>query len=526
MGISLQEVLTIPPFNKASVIAGLKGLNRTITSIGVMNTHKSTDCIRSNGLILLSGYDNNGFFDLCDLIQKANIKDATGIAIEFKRCIDDIDIKVVNLANELSLPIVCLPFKPDRVDYIDKIWSVIRNRDTEVGNSTKIVDCVTRGVLTGEGFDSILQTAGATLGTPCALFDIQGNLISYFGYHSEFWHEVNSHYLSGSPYAEICEGIYSCKTKESTLEFFQIISQIKTGNDHFGNLFVLSQYTFTNYELIILMQVLTVCCLEFQRNKTLNTLQRYYRESFLNDLILGLVVDPTIIKEKLDFYGVRLEGGGTVVIIDFSEKSKKADSIHLLVSTYRSLLDNYLTDNNIMSTFLADQFVIIIPFKDKVIKIVSCVAEILENNEPTRNHKIAIGRDTSDISKIHLSYNDARNLLKLEKFSNESILDYKKLGLVRLLLDKIDQESLKEFFQEYLDPILDYELENHINLLDTLEAYYQEDCNIRNTGKRLFIHFNTVRYRLNLLKDITKLDIDDPDVKATLTIALKIRSLI
>lgn len=527
MGITVREALTIPPLNKAIVIAGASGLERTIKVLGVTDVPDFSDWVRGNELILTTGYFMNPSLNLCDIIRKADAKGAAGIGIKFKRYINDINDDVIGLANELGFPILSMPFEHRWVDYFNTVFTTIMDKNTaEIGYSKKMLEDFTEVVLAGGGFDSIVQTAGAILNRPCGLFDIRGNLISYVGQHPEFWNEVNSTYHSCLEHNKLFEGIYTCNVNIFNSEFFQMVSNIKTGNEYFGNFFVISKQNFSNYDLIILRQVLTVSCIEFQKRKAVEAVERNYKESFLNDLIRGLFLDKSVIESKLDFYGLKISKGGTVVVIDFPSKSKMVDTANQHVSNLRYLFDTNFGFKNPISTYLADQVVMIIPAGYSIVKTVDKVADILKKNLPEAEFKIAIGRDINDISKIYQSYKDARNILKIADICDKDILDYKNLGLIRLLIDKIDKESLKEFFLDYLGPILKYQRENNIDLLNTLAVYYHENCNIRNTGKRLFIHYNTVRYRLNLIKDISKLDIDNVDIKTTLSIALKIKTVI
>jgi purine catabolism regulator len=59
--------------------------------------------------------------------------------------------------------------------------------------------------------------------------------------------------------------------------------------------------------------------------------------------------------------------------------------------------------------------------------------------------------------------------------------------------------------------------------METLEAFFACHGNLSQTANRLHIHRNTLTYRLERISAITQLDLDDPDARFSLQLALKLR---
>ena len=57
---------------------------------------------------------------------------------------------------------------------------------------------------------------------------------------------------------------------------------------------------------------------------------------------------------------------------------------------------------------------------------------------------------------------------------------------------------------------------------ETLEAYLRHSGNTRETCRELFIHRNTLTYRLRKIEELLRLDLDDGEVRATCLLALRI----
>ena len=60
-------------------------------------------------------------------------------------------------------------------------------------------------------------------------------------------------------------------------------------------------------------------------------------------------------------------------------------------------------------------------------------------------------------------------------------------------------------------------------LLETLESYFQNLGNQRRIAQELYIHYNTVAYRLNSIQELTQMNLEDPEHRLQLELALYLR---
>ena len=82
------------------------------------------------------------------------------------------------------------------------------------------------------------------------------------------------------------------------------------------------------------------------------------------------------------------------------------------------------------------------------------------------------------------------------------------------------------FYSEYLMPLVEYDQKNNANLIDTLKDYINCGYNYRETSKILYVHPNTVRYRISIIEKLTRLDFKLADDRLNMEIALKIMPFI
>lgn len=102
---------------------------------------------------------------------------------------------------------------------------------------------------------------------------------------------------------------------------------------------------------------------------------------------------------------------------------------------------------------------------------------------------------------------------------------YAELGLYRLLGQLSDRGEVKRFQQELLGQLVAYDEEHGTELLITLEAYFNHHGNISETAEALYVHRNTLSYRLQRVTEITGLQLSDPEARLNLQVALKIHRL-
>ena len=82
------------------------------------------------------------------------------------------------------------------------------------------------------------------------------------------------------------------------------------------------------------------------------------------------------------------------------------------------------------------------------------------------------------------------------------------------------------FYRKTLGKLIAYDVEKNAELVETLEGFFACHGNLSQTATRLHIHRNTLTYRLEQITNIAQLDLEDPDARFSLQLALKLRPVI
>jgi len=95
---------------------------------------------------------------------------------------------------------------------------------------------------------------------------------------------------------------------------------------------------------------------------------------------------------------------------------------------------------------------------------------------------------------------------------------------VRPLLDALASDPVKlDYYRGLLGPLERYDRDHHGDLVATLAAYIHHGGNSSRTADALFMHRNSLRYRLQRIRALTGLDPDAPDARLALQVAVLLK---
>jgi DNA-binding PucR family transcriptional regulator len=137
--------------------------------------------------------------------------------------------------------------------------------------------------------------------------------------------------------------------------------------------------------------------------------------------------------------------------------------------------------------------------------------------------RIALGDPFADPRGARVSHRQARHVLDAMRRANRGgVASPSELGAYQLLLAVQDERQLAEFARRELGPLLDYDATHGAQLVDTLEALIRHNGSLKLAAAELYVHVNTLGYRLGRIKQLLGSGIDDADRRASLYLALLI----
>ncbi|MFO0997116.1 MAG: helix-turn-helix domain-containing protein [Alphaproteobacteria bacterium] len=111
-------------------------------------------------------------------------------------------------------------------------------------------------------------------------------------------------------------------------------------------------------------------------------------------------------------------------------------------------------------------------------------------------------------------------------FGKTGVLQASDFGPFAVLLSAADHESVRQFVADTLGRIEAHDRDHKAELLRTLAAFIDNGCRYQATADALAIHVTTLRYRLERLREMFDVDVEQPDRRFGLELALRLRDLI
>lgn len=155
------------------------------------------------------------------------------------------------------------------------------------------------------------------------------------------------------------------------------------------------------------------------------------------------------------------------------------------------------------------------------------LVETILGTAPRAQVIIGIGRPAASPAEWLRSLQQARESWHMGKsWQGAPVTYFGDLGLYQLLTALSSNPEAARFFRKTIRPLIEHDDNRSAELVETLDAFFHCHGNLSQTAARLHIHRNTLTYRLERIAAITKLDLNDPDARFSLQLALKLRPVL
>ncbi len=246
--------------------------------------------------------------------------------------------------------------------------------------------------------------------------------------------------------------------------------------------------------------------------------EKFDKNAFFQNLIMDnmLVVDMYSKAKKLR---VPTDSVRCVFLVE-TESTNQISGIDVLRSVFPKGSDDYVIEADDRTYAVIKSF----DPADELDEQAKETAEMLVDTMNTQamvKVRVSYGKMVSDIKQVSAAYKEARMAMEVGKifYQEKAIVSYDTLGIGRLIYQL--QPSLCEVFlhEIYGDDIPDHLDEETLN---TINKFFENNLNVSETSRQLFVHRNTLVYRIEKLQKMTGLDIRTFDDALTFKIALMV----
>ena len=245
--------------------------------------------------------------------------------------------------------------------------------------------------------------------------------------------------------------------------------------------------------------------------------ERFDKNNFIQNLLLDnlLLVDLYNRAKKLH---TEVEARRVVYMIE-TKQEKDLNARELLKTLFATRTRDFITAVDERSIILIHEL-----REDEDYEDVEQVANMMKdmlNSEAMATVRISYGTIVSEIKQVSKSYKEAKMALDVGKifYAEKRIIAYNTLGIGRLIYQlpiSLCEMFMHEVFGDNIPDSLDEET------LTTINKFFENNLNVSETSRQLYVHRNTLVYRLEKLQKSTGLDIRKFDDALTFKIALMV----
>ena len=532
--MTVEELLQLPTIKGLKLISGNLGVHREISTVTVVDTPDGFQWLKGNEVVITTTYalekTPNAFLDFISKLLSRNI---SALIVKSDRYIKVIPENAKKLCDEKALPLIYCPAIYAFTDIINPTLSGIISKQAEqLKESSKIHESFLELAINDRSIHQILQTLSTLIQEPTAYVDTVFHKV----YFSENVSE-DSLYLKGLSYEIILNEYrekYQCidvVNKEQKFGYIMLLSDRsdRTYPDTDSNIYK----TAIEYASIVII-------LRMQIRISNRMIEEKYYSSFVGDLMLNNVKTREEINTRAHLYGWNLDGGGFVAIIDINnikkyylraldtgtnEKLQKYTdrifdtSIKCIKQAFPSTI--YYSQSDFIAFLITGKLPV--SARKTLADTFSQIQHSLLNAVPF-TISMGVGMYVDDIINIHNSYQQAKQVIQtvyqIQQFNR--LFFYDQIGIYRLLFSISSNNEAIEFCDKYIKPLQQYDDQHHANLIETLQSIINCGWNLKLASEKLFLHYNSVKYRFQKICDLLEIDLRDNSRHTEIELALKI----
>jgi len=377
---------------------------------------------------------------------------------------------------------------------------------TSLQRSMDIHQRLTRVAVSGEGQPGIAKALHELTGMPVAIEDRYGNLTAWGGPGQPDPYPKESF----AKREHLLRRLMRASTPVRDGERLILLASPRT--DVLGVLALIdAQHRADHADLVALEHGATVLSMELARLRGIADTELRLRRDLVHDLLAGSDDDSALTRaEALDY---DLRRPHRVVIVEGRGRARAHDA---LLSAVRRAMRTARQDG-LFETWSGDVAIVTAGQANW-----EQLRRAVETDLGGQVH-IGVGGPCARPSELPRSLREAGLALRLRKtlLPGNSACEYPKLGIFRMLAAIPDLSDVETFVREWLGSLLDYDARRKAELVHTLTQYLEHGGNYDATAAELSVHKSTLKYRLQRIRELTGLELNDPDVHFNLQLATR-----
>ncbi|OIK12245.1 hypothetical protein BIV60_16570 [Bacillus sp. MUM 116] len=535
---TVRDIMKRPHFCEAKIIAGYNGLNRHVKWIHILETNENQSLIDGNEVILTTGLFYNGDINSClSFLQELIRQNASALCIELGANFSSIPGEMIELAESYDFPLIIFTRKVKFVEITSDIHALLINSNVKALKELETFHKkLSQLNLQSKGISTILQTFHQMLSLNIIYYPIDGDPI--------FLPQLNS------TDQKECLELFRIQIEKCSIDSTEQMQKIVNPENIILYQPVIAMGQCLAYvgvwmvereadEFISLSLDYTVTAIAQNLLRLLFIEERNFHEQniLLNDILNNRIQGEELLRTKLGlfpndmrdfcFYCGVMEWGFPRVNTTYEDLGAMQQSIVVMT---RNMMKRHFFQTVILPLgnrvyFLVYQTQIdrkqMRPIQERigiaVNQLKQAVANLLENREIF----MGMSNPAHLLTQAYQGFQEAKQVIEIAKITESNPNPfYENMGIFRILLNMKDERTIPSFINDYLGKVIQYDKEHGHQLLETLKIYLNNNSSKQKTAKELFIHRQTLYYRLGKLEELLG-DLTNPERRICIELSLR-----
>ncbi|WP_372997441.1 PucR family transcriptional regulator [Lutispora sp.] len=553
-GITIEELMKHDIMKDATIIGGKRGISRIVTGANIMEVPDILDWVRAGEILITTAYSiKDDEKALKNLIPLLNSKGLSGLAIKTKRYLEKVPQIMVDEANRLDFPIIELPYDLSFSDVMNDILLQVHNKQSDLlMRMDEIHQRLTEVVLSGGGLKEIGSTLYCIIKNPLVIKD---NIFSKsVPVASEEERKLLEKKMKNAIKEQnLYEDLYQDVSKEEPYklkmdkieqkEINRCIFPIIAGKKFYGEIHIWEMNKkITAVDVRAIQYACTVVALELINEITIFEIENRHKNEFLDGLLSSDEKIRYSFIKKAEIFGLESDYKYGVILLHIDDLEKHfydspeengAKSKNRLMKTIEVAVKP--KGVKLISACKGSTIILALAFENNVqvdyekqfcMDIVKDVIQAIKDNYNVITFS-GIGRCYKNIDNLWKSMEESKKALSFARiFNNDNIMHYDNLGIFRLLCMEHQESEIRKFYKETIESLCKYDEQKDGELIETLRMYFECGGNLKKVSEKMYIHYNTILYRIHKIQQITNLDLSNPNDRLNLEVSLKIMRII
>jgi purine catabolism regulator len=461
-------------------------------------------------------------------------------------------------ADRLDVPLFTVAAGVQLIDLMAPLLERIINAEHwRLKRSIEIHRRFTELVLDGKGVNEICRTLADLLESAVSVEDASFHLLAHAGGSADP-HRKETILRQGTPQRvlfdpQIQRTLREVEAKRGPVKVpafphlgmsrERLIAPILAGGQVLGYISVLDHPPH-NEELAFMAieQAALVLALSVAKERELSEVEGRVRGEYLEDLLHGTYGDEAAAQRRARHLGYPLHGSHIVMLVDIDDfrgfnraRQISEDAIQALKREFLRRVTGVVRISYARALVQgrSDQVVALLPLGTEAgdyqvrahalgLQIQQAIAEW----KPGFTISVGFSGPTEAPTGVAGALREVTSVMEsLARFKRWSqVVAVPELGLTGLLAAVTD-ERLVDYSRRHLGPLIEHDTSRKGNLVATLRAYL-ETGEQQQAAQKLRVHPNTLRYRLDRIREISGVDLEDPETRLNLAVALRVQALL